>query len=73
MKRRFTFGSAELIMFILILPGVSKAQSGIQKISAHIFTRQAENGYKASLEGVFIIRPTAIWCLILLLLRIMSW
>lgn len=38
-------------MFILILPGVSKAQSGIQKISAHIFTRQAENGYKASLEG----------------------
>ncbi|TAN19463.1 MAG: hypothetical protein EPN37_03455 [Chitinophagaceae bacterium] len=51
MKRRFTFGSAELIMLMLMLPGLAKAQSGIQKISAHIFTRQAENGYKASLEG----------------------
>lgn len=49
--KKFTNLLVNLIILILILPGLSNAQSGIQKISAHIFTRQAENGYKASLEG----------------------
>lgn len=47
----FTHWFVNLIILILILPTSLIAQSGIQRISAHIFTRQAENGYKASLEG----------------------